>query len=852
MKHLTVGILAHVDAGKTTLSECMLYLSGRIRSLGRVDHKSTYLDTNPMERERGITIFSKQARMTFGDTELVLLDTPGHTDFSAETERALQVLDYAILVISAADGVQNHTLTLWQLLRTYHVPTFLFINKTDLPTDPEPVLAAHLQKELDPACIPFFTGEEDAALAERLAVCDEALLEQFLSDGTVDWGIVASQIAERRIFPCFFGSALRMKGVAEFLHVIDTLTMEPLYNGEFAAKVYKIGYDGNTRLTWMKVTGGCLSVRDEIAYRTKDGKTVREKVAQLRFYSGEKFTQTEEAAAGSIVTAIGLTATFAGQGLGCEPDGGRPILEPVLSYRLCLPEGCDVRLYYPKFKLLEEEDPALRLTWEEELREIHAGLMGEVQIDVLKRMIKDRFGIDIEVDTGRILYKETIAKAVEGVGHFEPLRHYAEVHLKIEPLPPGSGLVFARRCPEGMLETNWQRLVLGHLADKTHRGVLTGAPLTDCKITLIAGRAHAKHTDGGDFREATHRAVRQGLMTAESVLLEPYYHYRLEIPGESTGRAMSDLTLRSATVTVESGDESRTVLTGRVPAASIGDYVREVISYTHGEGRLVCTFEGWFPCHNTEEVVAAAGYLPERDLENTPHSVFCAHGAGFIVPWNEVRAHMHVDSGWSSAGPAEVIPSVSRLAKDYKLDEEELEAIMLREFGPIRRRSYSPAEKGSVRHVIPPRPKRKMLVADGYNLIFQWDPLRELAEDNLEHARERLMDILDSYVGFTKTELVLVFDAYNVRNAESREYDRGLYKVVFTAENETADTYIERFIHSQKSDTEIRVVTSDRLIQLSAVHAGASRMSAREFIAELTRVGAEITAYIEKLADQKA
>ncbi len=857
MKRQVVGVLAHVDAGKTTLSEAMLYLSGRIRRLGRVDHRDTYLDTNPMERERGITIFSKQARMTVGDTDFVLLDTPGHTDFSAEAERSLQVLDYAILVISGTDGVQNHTLTLWQLLRTYRVPTFLFINKMDLPTRGEEALAADLAAKLDPGCTPFFTGEKPDTRDERLAMADEALMELYLETGSLDMAAFAGLVAARRVFPCFFGSALRLDGVAEFLAALDQLTLAPLYPDEFAARVYKIAYDGtgaSARMTYLKLTGGSLSVRDELTYLAADGTPVREKVAQIRLYSGDKFTQVDRVEAGDVCTVIGLSASWAGMGLGAEPDAARPVLEPVLTYRLRLPDGCDPVLYYPRFKQLEEEDPALHLRWDEHLGDIYAGLMGEVQIEVLTRRISERFGIDITVDAGRILYKETITAPVEGVGHFEPLRHYAEVHLWLEPLPEGSGLVFDTRCPEDSLDRNWQRLILTHLGERTHRGVLTGAPLTDVKITLLCGRAHLKHTDGGDFREATCRAVRQGLMQAESVLLEPFYRYRLELPTACVGRAINDMQARTATVTVEDGNGDESVLSGRVPVAGMRDYLREMMSYTHGQGRLWCTFDGYAPCADAAAIIAEVGYSPENDLDNPPHSVFCDHGAGFTVPWDKVRDYMHLDSGIMRTQTVDepLLPSVRTIARSYSLNDDELEAIMLRTFGPVKRRQYTPPRVvGGAKPDRAPKPKADALIIDGYNVIFAWDFLKSMAEASLEGARETLMGILDNYVAYTKADVTLVFDAYNVERNDGHTETRNGYRVIYTAEDETADAYIERLMHELEAKHNLRVVTSDRLIQLSAVHAGVLRLSAREFHEEILRVSAEITAFIRKLEAEK-
>ncbi len=858
MRRLVIGILAHVDAGKTTLSEAMLYRAGKIRRLGRVDHRDTYLDTNPMERERGITIFSKQARLGVGETEIVLLDTPGHTDFSAEAERTLGVLDYAILVVSGTDGIQNHTLTLWQLLRTYHVPTFIFVNKTDLPTKGEAALAEELAARLGGGCLPFFSGEPKAALWERMAMADEDLLELYLETGETDFAAIASLIAEEKLFPCIFGSALRLDGVDALLDAIDTFTLSPQYGEAFGARVYKIAYDGtggaNSRLTYLKITGGTLSVRDELTYLAADGSTVTEKIGQLRLYSGEKFTRADRVSAGDICCAIGLSRTWAGQGLGEEDDGSPPLLEPVLSYRIRLPEGCDVTRVYPLLCRLEEEDPALHLRLDEEFGDIYAGLMGEVQIEVLTRRVKERFGIDVTLDAGRILYRETISAPVEGVGHFEPLRHYAEVHLWLEPLPAGSGVILDTRCPEDNLERNWQRLILTHLGERTHRGVLIGAPLTDVKITLLCGRAHLKHTDGGDFREATCRAVRQGLMQAESVLLEPCYRYRLTVPADAVGRAMHDMQLRGASITTEEGDGEEMTLTGRVPVARMRDYLREMLSYTHGEGRLWCTFDGYAPCHNSDEVIAEAGYSPEADPDNPPHSVFCAHGAGFTVPWDKVRDYMHLDSGAARAAAAEepLLPSIRTIARTYQLNDDELEAIMLRTFGPVKRRRYNPPRTvGAKKQERELREKPEILIIDGYNLIFAWDFLKSMAEASLEGAREMLMNLLDNYVAYTHADVTLVFDAYNVDTAPDREEARNGYRVVYTARHETADAYIERMMHEREKTSAIRVVTSDRLIQLSAVHAGVLRLSAREFHEEILRVGAEITAFIRRLETKK-
>ena len=855
-KKLTIGILAHVDAGKTTLSEALLYLSGRIRTLGRVDHKNTYLDTNAIERERGITIFSKQARFSHGDCDFILLDTPGHVDFSAETERTLALLDYAILVISAPDGVQNHTRTLWQLLEFYGVPTFIFVNKTDISTRLKEEVAEQISKTLSQGCVPFYESDTKAELDERLAVISEGLLESFLEGEPIDDGELAELVSRRKLFPCLFGSALRTEGIGFLLDTIDRLTLAPIYDNEnFGARVYKIARAASTRLTYMKIMGGRLSVRDELCYLSADGKRTTEKVSQLRLYSGDKFEQTDSVEAGEICAVTGLSATYVGQGLGLEGDSGKPILEPVLSYRIILQGGCDPVLYFPKLKELEEEEPSLHLYWNEELRQIEARLMGDIQIDLLKRLISERFSVDCELDTGKILYKEKIAGKTVGVGHFEPLRHYAEVQLLLEPQPEGTGLVFDTRLQENSLDLNWQRLILSHLYEKSHRGTLIGAALTDTKITLVAGKAHLKHTEGGDFREATLRAVRHGLMKAGCVLLEPYYKFRIEIPNANVGRVLSDLQSKFAEFEIESSDGEQTVISGKAPVSELHGYTRELISYTRGQGRIACSFDGYRPCHNEDEIVASVAYAPEADLENTPHSVFCAHGAGFVVPWNEVDAHKHLDAGISLSAAEAVIPKVSGLAKKYNISNEELEAIMLREFGPIRRKQYSEPQRNSsdqaakAKRKRPTEPQKKLLILDGYNLIYSWDSLKELADFSLEKARETLMDILSNYVAYTKTELVLVFDAYLVKDGTGSDYTHDGYRVVFTKQDETADAFIEKMMHELGPNYNVTVVTGDRLLQFSAVHSGILRMTAEEFRDDLTRVGNQINDFLRKLSE---
>ena len=858
-KKLTIGILAHVDAGKTTLSEALLYVSGKLRALGRVDHGNTYLDTNPVERERGITVFSKQARFSTDACDFILLDTPGHVDFSAEAERVLTLLDYAILVISAPDGVQNHTRTLWQLLEHYSVPTFIFVNKTDLAVKRKEELEAELAKALSPLCVGFFEQASKAELDDKLAFAHEDFMDTVLSGDPIETHEIADLISRRGLFPVLFGAALRTDGVAHLLRTLDAYTLAPVYETEaFAAKVYKIARAGSTRLTYMKITGGTLTARDELVYLSPEGKRIAEKISQIRLYSGDKFEQTDRVAAGEICAVIGLSATYAGQGLGAEADTGKPLLEPVLSYCIHLPPDTDPRLAFPKLKELEEEEPSLHLLWNSELSQIEARLMGEIQIDLLKRLIHDRFGLSCELDTGRILYKEKITSRTLGTGHFEPLRHYAEVQLLLEPQPAGTGLIFDSHVPENALDINWQRLILSHLYEKDHRGTRIGALLTDTKITLVAGRAHLKHTEGGDFREATLRAVRHGLMKAGCTLLEPYYAFNLEIPAAAVGRAMTDLQNRHASFEVTATDEETATLRGRGPVSTLHEYVREVIAYTRGRGRMFCTSDGYEPCHNTDEIVASVGYDPEGDVENTPHSVFCSHGAGVIVPWQEVDTHKHLDNAVSLASPEAahgIIPRASGLSKRYHLSDEELEAIMLREFGPIKRRRYTePKTVAAVpdpkRHKPKPqKPARRMVILDGYNLIYAWDTLTEIAAYSLEKARDTLMDILSDYVAFTKTELLLVFDAYRVGGGTGSDFTRDGFRVVYTRQNQTADAYIEKVIHDLGPDYSIRVVTGDYLLQISAVTAGVSRMTTKEFITEITNVGNEITDFIRKLTE---
>lgn len=858
MKKQVIGILAHVDAGKTTLSEALLYTTGKIKKLGRVDWRNTYLDTHDLERERGITIFSKQA--VFGTPELTitLLDTPGHVDFSAETERTLAVLDYAILVISGSEGVQAHTETLWHLLERYHVPTFVFVTKMDLAGADEAGVMADLAAHLSPGCVDF-TDPDD--LTERISLCDEAAFEEYMESGEVADDRIASLIAERKLFPCCFGSGLKLEGVAELLELLTKYTIQKTYPEDFAAKVYKIGHDTNgSRLTYLKVTGGTLQVRRPVSYvPVGEDEPREEKITAIRRYSGAKFETLDKVEAGEVCAVAGLSGTFAGQGLGAESGAMQPYLEPVLNYRITLPKDADPRSLLPKFKELEEEEPLLHIFWNERFGEIHAQIMGQVQTEILISLIHDRFGIDVSFDDGRILYKETITKAVEGVGHFEPLRHYAEVHLLLEPLEQGEGLIFDTTVSENFLDRNWQRLILTHLEEKQHVGTLTGSPITDMKITLVTGRAHLKHTVGGDFRESTYRAVRHGLMTARAAgkctLLEPYYAFRLEVPGENVGRAITDILARFGTYEEQETTPGTSVLVGRAPVATLSDYAKEIVSYTHGKGRFSCRVEGYFPCHNAEEVIAQSGYNPEADVDNTPDSVFCAHGAGFVVPWNMVTQYMHLEAVKPKSAAEEIdfaVPVEHKVnERNVKIDEKELEAIMEREFGPIRRKVYGTNKSNVIVDVTVPKYKKALYIVDGYNVIFAWDELAALAESDLETARRTLCDILANYQAFTNRDIIVVFDAYNVKGAQERKFDYHGIHVVYTKEGELGDTYIEKLTSDIGKDFNVRVITSDGLIQLQAVRSGVLRLSAREFRAEITAVDEEINKVLQKLKEKK-
>lgn len=854
MKKPVIGILAHVDAGKTTLSEALLYTTGKIKKLGRVDWRNTYLDTHELERERGITIFSKQAVIESDNCRITLLDTPGHVDFSAETERTLSVLDYALLVISGSEGVQAHTETLWHLLERYHVPTFVFVTKMDLAGVDKNKIMDEICTELSSGCVDFTNPDEDER-AERIAVTDERVLEAYLESGETDDAEISRLISERKLFPCFFGSGLRLDGVDALLEAVKRYTAEPEYseNGEFGARVFKIAHDKNgVRLTYIRVTGGGLSVRQPIKYLPLGEDTpLEEKITGIRLYSGERFDSLERVTCGDVCAIAGLSKTYAGQGLGCEEGAGQPYLEPVLGYRITLPPDADARVVLPKLRQLEEEEPLLHIIWNERYGEIHARLMGQVQTEILVKLISERYGVDVTFDDGQIIYRETVSEPVEGVGHFEPLRHYAEVHLLLEPLERGSGLVFATSCGENLLDRNYQHLILTHLEEKQHLGVMTGSAVTDMKITLVSGRAHIKHTVGGDFREATYRAVRQGLMTAlsrqKTVLLEPYYEFRLELPGEHIGHAISDIIARSGTFDEHEAEGGMSVITGRAPVSEIGGYAREVAAYTHGRGKFSCRTAGYFPCHNTDEVVAAHAYDPTADPDNTPDSVFCSHGAGFVVPWNRVPEYMHLEGMRinTSSDMTEKAPDV--IKRNLNLDEKELEAIMEREFGPIKRRVYGEPKQVTVANTSVKKFKKSLYIIDGYNVIFAWEELANVARTDLEGARKSLMDILANYGAYTGREIVLVFDAYNVKGAVERKLEEHGIHIVYTKEGELGDVYIAKLIRDIGRDYSVKLVTSDGLIQLQAIESGVLRLSAREFRDEITATDEEIREFLKKL-----
>ncbi|MBO4211343.1 MAG: NYN domain-containing protein [Oscillospiraceae bacterium] len=850
-KRACVGLLAHVDAGKTTLAEAILYRCGLLRSLGRVDHGSTTMDFDPLERERGITIFASQATVNWGDWELTLLDSPGHVDFSAETERILQVLDCAIVVISGIDGVQVHTRTLWKLLAHYQVPTLLFVTKMDLARSSRPELLEAMQQELGDGVVDF--SPDNAQREEQLALCDEAAMEEYLAQGRLSPATLRALIAAREAFPCFFGSGLKLEGIDALLDALTRLIQPRPRTEAFGARVFKISHDPQgVRLTHMKLTGGVLRVRDSLCY---DG--LEEKVTQLRRYQGGRFTTAEEVLPGQLCAVTGLSAARNGQGFGTEAGSGTPVLEPVMHYRIELPQDTDPRLVLPKLRQLEAEDPLLRLRWNPRLQELSVGLMGEVQADILKSLIRDRFDLSVELGQGSVLYRETIDRSAEGVGHYEPLGHYAEVHLLLEPLPRGSGLVFAASCSEDKLERHWQRLILTHLMEKEHIGVALGAPITDMKLTLAAGKAHLKHTEGGDFRQATYRALRQGLMQVPSVILEPWYRFRLELPTAQIGRAITDIKARFGSFDPPEDSGGVSLLRGRAPVATMTDYARELAAYSRGRGKLSLELEGYELCHNPEQVRAESSYDPEADLDNSPDSVFCAHGGGFTVKWDKVFPSMHLPSVLTP--PQEPLaPTRRRLS----IDEKELQAILEREFGPIKRPQYAPsvwrgrpepaAEAQTEAAVQMEQSARKQyLIVDGFNVIFAWPELAALAEQQLELARNRLMEILANYAAFTRTKTILVFDAYRVKGGKGERFDYHGVQVVYTKENETGDAYIERLMQSIGKHAAVRIVSSDNLIQVSALRSGVLRQSAREFGAEIDRVYGDIEQFLRSHNQQK-
>lgn len=835
MGKIVVGILAHVDAGKTTLSEGMLYTSGAIRTMGRVDNRDAFLDTYALERERGITIFSKQAVFPLGTTQVTLLDTPGHVDFSPEMERTLQVLDYAILVISGADGVQGHTRTLWNLLRCYEIPTFVFVNKMDQEGTDAEVLLQELKNVLEEGCVDFST-KRDANFYEEAAVCSEDALEEFLETGRLKKETLQELFLERQLFPCFFGSALRLEGVKEFVEQMQELIKVPAYPETFGAKVFKIARDeAGNRLTYLKITGGSLKVKAVI-----EG----QKVNQIRIYSGEKYEAVNEVEAGSICVVTGLSDTYPGEGLGAEQGTYLPVLEPVLNYQVIPTEGDDPILLLPKLRELEEEEPQLHIVWEEALQEIHVQLMGEVQLEVLKTLIYERFGVEVEFGQGNILYKETIQNTVEGVGHFEPLRHYAEVHLLLEPGEPGSGVQCMSVCSEDLLDRNWQRLILTHLMETEHRGVLTGAPITDIRITLVSGEAHLKHTEGGDFRQAVYRAVRQGLKQADSVLLEPYYEYRLELPSENVGRAMTDIERMHGTFGLPQTEADRTILTGTAPVSTMRDYQKEVHAYTRGNGTLQCTLKGYAPCHNTEEVLAATGYDSERDTLHPTGSVFCAHGAGFLVPWYEVKEYMHLPTIMQEkpSDSSEEKQTAYRVPEetDAWIDTEEVDRIIAQSVSANKKQKTLPKKKLPEYYKSTSKPKKQevreeYLLVDGYNVIFAWEDLKDLAQVSIDGARGKLLDVLCDYQGMKKCNLIVVFDAYRVQGHKTEISTYHNIHVVFTKEAETADQYIEKFAHENGKKYNVTVATSDGLEQIIIRGQGCRLLSARELKDEIER-----------------
>ena len=856
MKKITLGILAHVDSGKTTLSESVLYLTGKIKKLGRVDHKDAYLDTFKMERDRGITIFSKQAILDYKDMRINLLDTPGHIDFSAEMERTLAVLDYAVLVISASEGIQGHTETLWKLLNRYNIPTFIFVNKMDMPNVSGDFLLHELKEKLSDKIVGFPVG---VGTLEDIAMCDEDVLENYMETGKIEKDTISELIYNRMLFPCFFGSALKLDGVEELIEGLYDYTFEPVYNENFGAKVYKISKDNKgNRLTHIKITGGELHVKD-IIKASRGAKDWEEKVNEIRLYSGDKYESVSKVQGGDVCVIPGLDETYSGQGLGFENESIEPSLVPVLAYKVIIPKDINVNLAYKQLLELEDEDPTLKITWNEEKKEITANVMGPIQIEVLKQIVKERFNMEIEFGAASILYKETILDTVEGVGHFEPLKHYAEVHLMMEPGEPGTGLQFRSNVSENELSRNWQRLILTHLEEKVHKGVLTGAPITDICITVIGGKAHLKHTEGGDFRQATYRAVRQGLKKADSALLEPYYDFILKVPNENVGRAMTDICAMSGSVNRPENSQEFSVLTGYAPVSTMWNYINTVNEYTHGKGTLTLKFKGYAPCHNSEEVIAEKGYDSELDLRNPTGSVFCAHGSGFNVPWNEVENYMHVKTelNLNNSQPQEEIsiksPQNIQKSKSYDsyATDKELEAIFEKTFGKVKRKKYQETKirnynnsgtkkyKGKVNNNLP-----ECILVDGYNIIFAWEELNKVAKVNIDGARDKLLDIMSNYQGYKGNTVIVVFDAYNVNRHKETIYKHNNIYVVFTKEAETADMYIAKTTHQMANKYKVTVATSDALEQLIIMGHGALRMSAMNFKEEVENVEKAISAHI--------
>ena len=856
MKKVTVGITAHVDSGKTTLAEAMLYKTGAIRKLGRVDNGNSTLDTNSIERERGITIFSAQAELSTGNTHFTLLDTPGHVDFSAETERTMCVLDYAILVISGTDGVQSHTTTLWKLLRKYEVPTFIFVNKMDLIGAEKSSIIKNLSSRLSGNCVDF-TGNDDE-IAESCSMCCEEFMEHFITHGTIENELITKAIAERRIFPCFFGSALKMDGIDEFISGLDRFTREYESRPNFSAQVYKISYDQKgSRLTHLKVLGGQLKMREELTYKDADGNEISGKISSIRFYSGEKFRTADYAEAGEVCAVTGLVGTFAGQGLGCAENSQKASLEPVMTYKIVLPDQKNIYEAIKELRLLEDEDPQLHILWNEQSREIHIQLMGAVQLEVLSKIIEKKFGYSVSFSDGAVTYKETIRNAVEGVGHYEPLRHYAEAHILLEPLPTGSGLQFAADCSEDKLDKNWQRLILTHLTEKTHLGVLTGSPITDIKLTLVAGKAHLKHTEGGDFRQATYRAIRQGLRNAESVLLEPYYNYEIEVPTENVGRVISDLQHMSADFDTPENIGEMSIIRGCAPVSEINDYQTDIIAFTHGKGKISFNIAGYRECHNAEAIINWIGYNCDSDVENSADSIFCSHGAGYIVKWNEVYDHMHLPLTISEEQQEEESSEQKRAKAarfmEKAVSDEELMEIFERTYGKINRdpvRAFKKTKAVSIEDKKVRLPKYEgpdYLLVDGYNIIFAWEDLKKIADDNLDAARGELINRMCNYQGYDGSELILVFDAYRVKG-KHREVEKYCnINIVYTKESETADSYIERVTHELSKNHRVRVATSDGIEQMIILGNGAMRISATEFRKRYEAAERSIREYIDSM-----